>query len=170
MKNRSLDRIAAVAAIVLGLAGFQACRGSNEQTSASRDAAGAGAPLVQDYLQVADAAGAETTTVDQQFLADALRKLAAALGTLNVADLEVQVALRAAAEHVLSNPHSMDTAEAVRNSLIAAAGAIEVSTGATALRQSAESVDVDRPLLDQPETIRSFLRASSDALRRAAKG
>jgi hypothetical protein len=57
----------------------------------------------------------------------------------------------------------------VRNALISAAEAIEAG-GATdaGLRQSAESLRPDRPLLDQTATVREFLRRSGPALRDAA--
>jgi hypothetical protein len=169
-------RIGIIAALTLtAAAGFAACQQRGESNRSSSDhgnAAGAGtAPFVQEYLQVAEAAGAETKEFDEQFLADALRKLAAALGTLNLADLDVQVALRVAAEHVLSNPQSADTTAAVRRSLIAAAEAIEAGGASEpGLRQSAESLRPDRPLSDQVTTVREFLRKSGPAIRRAVGG
>ena len=116
-----------------------------------------------------EAAGAETTQVDDKFVADALRKLAGALGTLHLADLDLQVALRVAAEHVLETPQPPGTTAAVRNTLISAAEAIEAG-GATdpGLRQSAESLRPDRPLLDQTATVREFLRRSGPTLRDVA--
>ena len=111
----------------------------------------------------------ETTVVDEQFLANALRNLAATLGSLNLADLDLQVALRVAAEHVLSNPHAVDTTGAVRTSLITAAEVIEADDrGDGSLRQSAESLRPDRPLSDQGPALRDFFRTSVPAVRRAA--
>ena len=94
-----LLHIGIVALALTGAVAFPGCRDTGGSATSSE-----AAPIVKDYLEVADAAGAETTTVDEQFLAEALRKLAAALGTLNLGDLDLQVALRVAAEHVVLNP------------------------------------------------------------------
>lgn len=116
---------------------------------------------------MASAAGADTTTIEDEFVAGALRKLAAALGTLNVADIQLQTALRVSAEHVLSNPQPAGTSAAVRNSLISAVEAIEaVGPEDIDLRRSAESLRADRPLSDQSAIIREFLSRSGPALRR----
>jgi hypothetical protein len=160
-------------AMLTSVAAFTACQRAGEsRPSAGEDHVVNATPLlVQDYLQMADAAGVETTAVDEEFLANALRNLAAALGTLGLADLELQVALRVAAEHVLSNPQSADTTAAVRASLISAAGVIEAGgRGDGSVRQSAESLRSDRPLTDQGPALRDFFRKSAPALRRAAAG
>lgn len=152
---------------------FPACQDAGESDTASGDqtAASTTTPLVRDYVEIADAAGEATTVVDEKFLADALRKLAAALGALNLADVELQVALRVAAEHVLTDPQPVGTTAAVRNSLISAAEAIETGgKGDGSLRRSAESLRADVPLADQAAAIRQFLGVSSPALRRVAAG
>ena len=168
------DRLGLIAVLILAsLALIPACQDAGESDTSPGDetVAGEAAPLVRDYLEMADAAGAETTVVDEKFLADALRKLAAALGALNLADLEVQVALRVAAEHVLTNPQPVGTTAAVRNSLMSAADAIETGgNGDGSLRRSAESLRAELPLADQAATIREFLRISGPALRRVAEG
>jgi len=162
------NRIGFLALTVTAAVGLQACQRSSE--SGTSDAEGRGvAPLVKDYLQVADAAGEASAEFDAQFLADALRKLAAALGTLNLGNLDLQVALRVSAEHVLSNPQSVETTTAVRNSLVSAAEAIEAGGASdSGLRQAAESLQPDRPLPDQVAMVRDFLQRSGPALRRAA--
>ena len=150
---------------------FPACRDAGESDTSSGDqtAASATTPLVRDYVEIADAAGEPTTVVDEKLLADALRKLAAALGALNLADVELQVALRVAAEHVLTDPQPVGTAAAVRSSLMSAADAIETGgDGDGRLRRSAESLRADLPLTDQAATIREFLSISGPALRRVA--
>ena len=152
---------------------FPACQdaGESDTSSGERTASGATTPLVQDYVEIADTASAETTVIDEKLLADALRKLAAALGALNLADVELQVALRVAAEHVLTDPQPVGTTAAVRNSLISAAEAIETgSQGDGSLRRSAESLREDLPLADQAAAIREFLSISGPALRRVAAG
>ena len=160
------NRIGIIAALTLTIAaGLPACQRSGE-SAASNDEGNTPSP-VQDYLRVADAAGVETTAVDEKFVADGLRKLAGALGTLNIADLDLQVALRVSAEHVLANPQSADTTVAVRNSLISAADAIEAGgANDTGLRQSAESLRPERPLAEQIVNVREFLRQSGPAIRR----
>jgi hypothetical protein len=155
--------------IVAALLVFPACRRSGTAGDDTQASSGsATAPLVQDYLHMADAAGAAGTDLDEQFLADALRKLAAALGTLSLADSDLQGVLRVAAEHVLANPRSVDTTAAVRNSLIAAADAIEPGMGGGDLQQTAESLRPDRPLADQVDTLREFFQGSSPLIRLAA--
>jgi hypothetical protein len=106
---------------------------------------------------------------DRFLLADTLRKLAAALGTLGLADIDVQGTLRVAAEHVLSDPESTGTTAAVRNSLITAAAAVESGRGGGDLRQAAESLRPDQPLADQVAALREFHRRSSALLRHAAR-
>ena len=158
--------------MLASVAGFPACQRSREPdtsgaqgSSVDRDASA----FVEDYLTLADAAGDENSGVDEQFVADALRKLAAALGTLQLADLDVQVSLRVAAEHVLSNPQSPDTTVAVRNTLVSAADAMEAGQpAATGLRKAAESPRRDRPLSDQLAAIREFIRKSGAPIRHAA--
>ena len=168
------DRIGLIAALILAsIPLFPACQDAGESDTSSGDqtASGETTPLVRDYVELTDAAVAETTVIDEKFLADALRKLAAALGTLNLADVELQVALRVAAEHVLTNPQPVGTTAAVRNSLISAAEAIEAGgNGDGGLRRSAESLRADLPLADQAATIREFLSISGPALRRVAAG
>ena len=48
-------------------------------------------PPAVTLATLADAAGAENSGVDERFVADALRKLAAALGTLKLAELGYDV-------------------------------------------------------------------------------
>jgi len=168
-------RVAILGALLLTIAGTSpACERSgepeNSSSSVGSSVVDATAPPVQEYLRVADAVGADSTVFDEKFLADALRKLAGALGTLGLADLDLQVALRVTAEHVLMSPQSLETTSAVRNSLVSAADALAAGAESNAgLRQSAESLQPDRPLADQVGTIREFLRTSGPAIRRAAR-
>lgn len=170
MFKRHIETLTVVT--LTSVATFIACQPvgeSRKSPGGEEHVAGDGTPPAQDYLQMAEAAGAETTVVDEQFLANALRNLAATLGSLNLADLDLQVALRVAAEHVLSNPHAVDTTGAVRTSLITAAEVIEADDrGDGSLRQSAESLRPDRPLSDQGPALRDFFRTSVPAVRRAA--
>ena len=117
--------------------------GANSETSSP----------VQDYLQFAGAAGdrqIRDSDADPDAIVEGLRKLAGALGTLNLGSPDLQVDLRVAAEHFLLNSASTATAAAVRNSLISAADAIEAERrNEVNLRRLAESVRRDRPLLDR---------------------
>ena len=117
--------------------------GANSETSSP----------VQDYLQFAGAAGdrqIRDSDADPDAIVEGLRKLAGALGTLNLGSSDLQVDLRVAAEHFLLNSASTATAAAVRNSLISAADAIEAERrNEVNLRRLAESVRRDRPLLDR---------------------
>ena len=164
-----MNRVGIITSVTLMTIAVLACedRGESETSARHTSDGGRTAPLVQDYLDVADGV-ADTTAINHEFIADAMRKLAAALGTSNLGDLELQVALRVAAEHVVSDPQPVGTTAAVRDALISAAEAIEAGdTGDGGLRHSAELVDPNRPLADQAAAIREFLRQSGPALRRA---
>ena len=152
------------------------CVGSNDERSrgvdepAASDGATAGgsetnAPL-QDYVQFAGTAETRGADVDQAYIADGLRKLAGALGTLNLGSPDLQVDLRVAAEHVLLNPISTATTEIVRNGLMSTAEAIDPGRqdGGDTLRRLAESVRPDGPLLDQRLTVGEFFQESAKAI------
>jgi hypothetical protein len=122
---------------------------------------------VRDYLSFAGVAGGGPTQVpefDADYVAEGLRKLAGALGTLNLGTTELQIDLRSAAEHVLLIPASPATTVVVREALIAAADTIEPEPGKA--RQLANSITPDKPLLDQPMTIVDFFREAAHAIQR----
>jgi len=125
---------------------------------------------LQDYLQFAGAAGdrqMRDSDADPDNIVEGLRKLAGALGTLNLGSPDLQVDLRVAAEHLLLNSTSTATTAVVRNSLISAADAIEAERpNEVNLRRLAESVRRDRPLLDQRAAVREFFRESATAMQR----
>lgn len=126
---------------------------------------------LQDYLQFAGTADTRGADVDQEYMADGLRKLAGALGTLNLGSPDLQVDLRVVAEHVLLNPASTATTEIVRNGLLSAAEAIEPGRqdGEDALRRLAESVRPDGPLFDQRLTVHEFFQESANAIQRVSQ-
>jgi hypothetical protein len=121
---------------------------------------------VQEYLQFATAAEDEPTGGDEMYIADGLRKLAGTFGTLNLGDLDLQISLRVAAEHVLLDPASKATTDVVRSALISAADAIDERHQADSgeLRRTAESIRPDEPLVAQLGTVRRFFRESADAI------
>ena len=124
---------------------------------------------VQDYLQFAGAAGdrqVRDSNADPDNLVEGLRKLAGALGTLNLGSPDLQVDLRVAAEHLLLDSASTATTAVVRNSLILAADAIEAEQNEVNLRRLAESIRRDRPLLDQQAAVREFFRESAKTMQR----
>jgi hypothetical protein len=124
---------------------------------------------VQEYLQLVGTAGTAAADVDDKFMADGLRTLAGAIGTLNLGTPDLQVDLRVAAEHILLNPASSSTTEIVRNCLISAADAIETGgqdESDNNLTRLAESVHPEMPLIDQRATVQMFFQASAEAIKR----
>jgi hypothetical protein len=173
----SLKGIGVVAAFLLTIAAafwaFQELR--YEQTDTSQGSenespSGKDPSPVEDYFLFVDAGMNQGAANAQTFIVDGLRKLAGAVGYLNIGTLDVQVSLRVSAEHVLSNPAATATTEAVRNALIQAAEAIEVERKSDGdLRQLAASLLLDRPLAKQHQTILEFFQQSADAMKRAAE-
>lgn len=135
--------------------------------SESRGGSGTASPL-DVYLRFArDAANAEAVS-DETLIVEGLQKLAGAIGSLNPGTLDVQVRLRVAAEHVLINSDAVATGEAVRDSLISAAEAVDMGGGgAPELRRLAGSIQPDRSLTEQRTTFLEFFRAAADALERS---
>jgi hypothetical protein len=132
---------------------------------------GASAAAVHDYVafaRVLDETRIDESSLEPSSIADGLRKLAGALGALNIGDPELPVDLRVTAEHVLLNPASPATTAAVRTGLVKAAAAIaaERQDPAASLHAAAEAIDEASPLTSQPATVRQFLRQSADALER----
>jgi hypothetical protein len=126
---------------------------------------GATATPVEDYIRFA------TSVVDQpiqesgsaaETVGEGLRKLAGALGTLELGGPEIQIDLRVAAEHILLNPAATANTDVVRDALISAAETLAPER--SELRRLAESISVDRPVLDQQMTIRAFFRQSAEAI------
>lgn len=130
--------------------------------------AAAGAPSgVEEYAQFAATAAEGQTGADAGQLAEGLRKLAGALAALNVGGPELRIDLRVGAEHVLLNPASTEVTAVIRDDLIAAAQAVELATETEALlREAAESIKRDRPLIEQQGTVLQFFRQAADALHR----
>jgi hypothetical protein len=117
-----------------------------------------------DYVTFAG--GLADGSADLDALVEGLRKLAAAMGALEGAAPEAAVDLRVAAEHVLLNPDAAGTTEAVRGSLLAAAGALEGSdTDTSPLRTVAESIDRETPLQNQQDRLVRFFILAADTLR-----
>jgi hypothetical protein len=122
---------------------------------------------VEEYAQFAATAGEGQSGGDAGQLAEGLRKLAAALAALNVGGPDLPIDLRVGAEHVLLNPASTEITAMIRDDLIAAAQAVERATETdTALRGAAESIETDRPLIEQQGTVLQFFRQAADALHR----
>ena len=122
---------------------------------------------VQDYLLFASSVRDRNVQgADAEFMAEGLRKLAGALGALNIGGLDLTVDLRVAAEHVLLDPASTENIEVVRNGLVSAANALEAGRqrDAAALRQLAQSIRSDTRLLDQLATIHMFFRVSAEVM------
>jgi hypothetical protein len=102
---------------------------------------------------------------DADYVAEGLRRLAGALGALNVGTPELAVDLRVAAEHVLLSPTSAATTAPVRSGLVSAARALDVAqeTGSS-LESLAESIRSDVPLPDQMARVREFFQGCAQAV------
>ena len=107
--------------------------------------------------------------LDADGIVDGLRRLAAALGTAGVANDELMVSIRAAAEHVLLNPDSPEVADTVRERLREAAAALEAS-GGSAVEEAAASIDANAALTAQSPALCTFFVSANDALAARARG
>jgi hypothetical protein len=126
---------------------------------------GAGTPAgpVQDFLQFAaglQERGATGSPDAAEYVAEGLRKLAGALGALNLGNPEIQIDIRVAAEHLLLNPTSAAITPVIRSALISAADALESAhtNRAGRLRGLAESLETVTPVIDQQPTLHGFFR------------
>lgn len=110
---------------------------------------------VRGYVEFAQGLQ-DNAAADPATIAEGLRRLAGVMGTLDEPRPELMTDLRAGAEHVLLNPGSAEVAAIVRESLMAAAQAIQsggTSTAASA-RDSAERISPDEPLTAQAGAVR----------------
>jgi hypothetical protein len=135
--------------------------------------AGATTSPVEDYIRFAAAIGDRQLqdSVPPDYVVEGLRKLAGALGTLNLGSPDLQVSLRVAAEHLLLTPASTATTAVVRDGLISAADAIEpqYGKGEVNLRLVAESIRPEKPLLDQQSAVDEFFRESATAMQQLSQ-
>ena len=96
--------------------------------SAASDAGSPPAALpspVEEYIQFVATAGDSRSGLSDDQMAEGLRKLAGALGTLNAGGPDLLIDLRVGAEHVLLNPAATETAAIIREAMVTAADAIE---------------------------------------------
>jgi hypothetical protein len=122
---------------------------------------------VEAYIEFAATVGDPPARLSDDQMAEGLRKLAGALGTLNAGGPDLLIDLRAGAEHVLLNPASTETAAIIREAMVAAADAIERGRGPDpTLREAARSVRPDRPLIEQQVAVLHFFRQAADAIQR----
>ena len=168
---KGIGLVAALLTIAAAFWAFQQLRYEETDTSQrlkNESPSGKDTSPAEDYFLFVDAGMNKGAANAHTFIVDGLRKLAGAVGYLNLGTLAVQVSLRVSAEHVLSNPDATATTEAVRNALIQAAEAIEVGRkGDGDLRRLAASLLLDRPLAKQHQTILEFFQQSADAMQRA---
>jgi hypothetical protein len=145
------------AAATLWWAGLDQQPAAVGRSTAPQDAA-AGDPAA-DYRAYVSRLDGHSMSIE--LLVEGLRKLAGALGIVERNGPSVAVDLRVAAEHVLLNPDSPATTEAVRQSLLAAAGALDRGLAGSPLRPLAETIDGAAPLAQQGDAlVRFFVRAA----------
>jgi hypothetical protein len=150
--------------------GGESSAGAGIQAGTDAAAAeGDAASPVQEYLRFAgsfEAGAIQGARADAAPIAEGLRKLAGALATLNLGNLDLHIDLRIAAEHLLLNPASPATTAVVREALISAAAVLDAQPSRAG--QLATSISPDRPLADQQMTIGDFFRAAAQALQQAS--
>ena len=97
-------------------------------------------------------------------IAEGLRLLAGAGGTLGAIPPELGVDLRVGAEHVLLNPKAADVSATIRTALIGVAESIDAAPGGPAIEASAQSIQADRPLTEQGAALRPYFQQVAKAL------
>ena len=105
--------------------------------------------------------GNSVVPADAHVIVDGLRRLAGALGVLEIGSSELPIDLRIAAEHVVLNPGDAGTADAVRAGLIAAADGLDDA----AAREAAEAIDPRTPVSQQQERVTAFFQRAADVIR-----
>ena len=149
-----------------------ACVNHREEEPTAAAASDAGSPPaarpspVEEYIQFVATAGDPRPSLSDDQMAEGLRKLAGALGTLNAATPDLLIDLRVGAEHIVLNPASTETTAVIRDALVAAAGSMERTETDGPLRRAAESITTDRPLIEQHGTVFQFFQRAADALER----
>jgi hypothetical protein len=157
--------IAAIAAALVAGAIWFSMRGPGGDTGAD-----AGAPVispVDDYLTFVDRLAATDSGTDALAL-EGMRKLAAALGTLEVGGADLPVDLRIVAEHIAISPESVETTGAVQPRLLAAAVALDGQVSAASeLQLAAHAIDSQMPLTQQRQALVTFFTRAGESIRRA---
>lgn len=172
--NAPRSRAAAAAMLVIVAAVLWPVGCRNDREEESTEAAGdnnesplEAPPPVEAYVEFAAKTGNPSARLSDAQMAEGLRKLAGALGSLNMGGPDLVIDLRVGAEQVLLNPASAETAAIIREAMVAAADSIERRTGPDpALRGAVESVRPDRPLIEQRAAVLYFFQQAADAIHR----
>lgn len=123
---------------------------------------------VEEYLQFLAAVPDSQSGLSDERMVEGLRKLAGALGTLNMGNPDLLVDLRVGAEHILLNPASAETAATIRAALVATAETLEREPETNgALGGAAQSIRADQPLTEQRMAVLHFFRQAGDAIQRS---
>jgi hypothetical protein len=161
---------AAVVTVVIGAAVFWSVRQTDRErepnVGAVDDSESPPAP-VEDYLRFVAAVPDSQSGLSDDRMAEGLRKLAGALGTLNIGSPDLLIDLRVGAEHILLNPASAETTATIRAALVATADTLDRGTETgRALQGAAESIRSDQPLAEQRMAVLHFFRQAADAIQR----
>lgn len=174
-KQRAANAVLAGIIVAVVVAGSAGCGGSGGGETEDETAATGTAPAATpDPVQTFDrfAAGLPASdTLDAATIAEGMRALAGAVGTLGVAPPELLVDLRVVPEHVLLNPASPEVAATVRQTLVSVGGALAMAPGAdgAAVQQAAEKIQGDMPLTGQGAALRTFFQEAAKAIGAAAQ-
>jgi hypothetical protein len=103
----------------------------------------------------------------EQYTADGIRRLAAALASKNMGGVEI-LTMRQAADSLQRNADVDQQAAIARKAFEAAAAAMGNVSGAEGAKQAAEAIRPDRPLGEQTDQVTAFFEKARDALRASA--
>lgn len=163
------------------------------QTTAASDTATAGLPQeVQNYIRTCSAAeGAEPETMgrEHEFSTNCMELLASsmsAVATQRQADPNITEQIEAVRQQASdirqSDPTSLNHSSSTRRAAEAAATALttmqrafagtdqQAQATAEQVRQAAQQISADQPLLDQKDALRRFFREAGNTLQRMAAG
>ena len=140
---------------------------------------GGGEGAVEQYVAFAapqDGAGAPQVGRDHAYTAEGLRKLGAALGSVTEreGDSDSRQAFerfREVADRIQQDPLAASHADQVREAFTRAATVIDSFERGPQqdLRAIAESIEPNRPLLEQQERVQRFFRESAQAIQNAGR-
>ncbi len=161
-----------LAVLAVGALSCSSERDAQEGAGAGPADAATGSPAsapasdpVRVYLDfAATARGDAAAPLEAAEVANGLRALAGVVGTLDGSRPDVVTDLRAAAEHVLLNPASLDVAATVRDALVGAAMALDMAQPGASTQEAAEQLKADAPLTEQAAALRGFFQQAAAAL------
>jgi hypothetical protein len=165
--RRSKGTVAAVLVLASSLA---AARCSSDETGAGTSPEPAAAAGVDDasepvrsFVEFAQELSAEEP-LQPADIAEGMRRLAGAAGTLGAIPPELGAGLRIGAEHVLLNPEGADVSATVHGTLTRVAASLEEAPNAQAIQDAAGALRADAPITQQSAALRRYFGVVAQAL------